>query len=192
MESGSGGDAAVGKRQCPRVTLGPSSAATVMPPKPPEVEETLEPEYARLQYTNVDVWDGKRFMTQRALVDGGSQGNCIQEELSKDAPATHKLKSSPTTMIMADGNHSSAGPIIHFDARTVRIAGHIEQLALDIAPLSHLLILGMPWLRKHNPHIDYHSDTMTFNSAFCRQNCEHWGRTITLYPTDKIEPELEL
>jgi hypothetical protein len=86
-----------------------------MPPKPPEVEEILEPEYARLQYTDVDVWDGKRFTTQRALVDGGSQGNCIQKKLFKDAPTTHNLKSSPTTMIMADGNCSPTGPITHYD-----------------------------------------------------------------------------
>jgi hypothetical protein len=88
-------------------------------------------------------------------------------------------------MIIADGNQSPAGPITHYDLTTICTAGHEEQLALDVTSLSHPLIIGMPWLRKHNPYIDYHTDTMTFDSELCRQNCEHYGKTITLYPSDQ-------
>jgi hypothetical protein len=122
---------------------------------------------------------------QRGLVDGGSQGNCIQREFSQDVQTTHKLKTSPTTMIMADGNQSPAGPITHYDLTTICTAVHEEQLALDVTSLSHPLIIGMPWLRKHNPHVDYYADTMTFDSELCRQNCEHYGKKITLYPSDQ-------
>jgi hypothetical protein len=48
------------------------------------------------------------FTTRRALVDSGSQGNCIQGEFSEDVLTNHKPKSFPTTMIMADGNQSPA------------------------------------------------------------------------------------
>jgi len=172
------------------VTSGPSSAATTKPPELSPLEQELEPEYARLHYIDVGVKDGEGFTTQRGLVDSGSQGSCIQRELSKDALTTHKLKPSPTVMVMADGNQSPAGPITHHDITTICIAGHEEQVALDVASLSHPLIIGMPWLRKHNPHIDYHADTMTFRSDFCRQNCEHYDRTIALYPTDQPNQEL--
>lgn len=130
------------------------------------------------------MWTCGRFTTRRALVyEGSSQGSCIQKELFKDAPTTHKLKCSPTTMIMADGNRSSDGPITHFDRRTLRIAGHIEQLALDIAPLSHPLILGMPWLRKNNPRIDFHNDIVTFDSTFCLTCIPH--RTLRKFLKSK-------
>jgi hypothetical protein len=163
-----------------------------MPPESPMLEGP-EPEYARLHYLDVDVQDGKGWTTRRGLVDGGSQGNCIQKELSRIVQTNHTLKTSPITMIMADGNKSPAGPITHHDLTTVRIAGNEEQLALDVTALSHPLLIGMPWLRKHNPLIDYHLDTMTFHSEYCRQNCKHFGETVTLFPSDQraLSPDLE-
>jgi hypothetical protein len=65
------------------VTPGPSLAAITTLPKASTVEEEPEPEYSLLHYMDVEVKDGKgEFMTRRALVDGGSQGNCIQREFS--------------------------------------------------------------------------------------------------------------
>lgn len=88
------------------MTPGPSSAAAITPSESPMLEKEPEPEYARLHYMDVDVKKGEGWTTTRGLVDGGSQGNCIQEEFSRIVPTTRKLKTSPTTMIMADGNQS--------------------------------------------------------------------------------------
>ena len=88
------------------MTSGPSSATTTTTPELSALKEEPDPEYARLHYIDVGVWDGKDFTTRRGLVDGGSQGNCIRRELSEDVLTTHKLKSSPTIMIMANGNQS--------------------------------------------------------------------------------------
>jgi hypothetical protein len=132
--------------------------------------------------------DGQEFMKVRGLLDSGSQGSCVNRELSTEVLTDHRVKPAPTTMIMADGNESPSGPITHYNPVTLHIAGGEERVALDTAALSHLIILGMPWHKKHNPRIDYQNDTITFDSESCRKNCEHYGETVPLYPSDHPDP----
>jgi len=138
--------------------------------------------------------DSGGWISTRALLDSGSQGNCVNQELSEDYLTTREAKSNPITMIMADGNRSPAGPITHYNPVALRIASNEEQIGLDVAPLSHEIILGIPWHKKHNPKIDYPKDQLTFLSEFCRHNCSHYGRTVPLHPNSmipNIDPENE-
>ena len=156
------------------------AAISKMPPDTTTSKEVPVPEYSPLHYIDMEVRDqsGKGFTATRGLLDSGSQGSCVNQKFSQDVLTDHKLKATPTTLIMADGNNSPAGPITHYDHVTARIAGHEEQLALDTTSLSHPIILGMPWHKKHNPRIDYPNDTLTFDSESCRENCDHYGKTI--------------
>ena len=137
--------------------------------------------------TKEDTW----FET-RALVDCGSQGSCINEKESQNYLTSHTSKPNPTKMIMADGNFSSAGLIMYYDPVQLRIGGSEEPYALDIAPLSHEIILGAPWLRRHSPRIDFCLSKITFNSEYCQHCCGHYGRTLALHPDPKpIRPMTE-
>jgi len=160
------------------VTQGPSSAVSTLSPYP----TTTAPEYETLHYLDVELREatGGDWINLRALLDTGSQGDCINQELSENHLTNHCLKPKPATMVMADGTHSSAGQITHYDPVVLRTAGHEEQASLDIASLSHGMILGMPWHKKHNPRIDYPNDVLTFCSDFCRENCSHYGKSVPL------------
>ena len=126
------------------MTPGPSLATMPLPDTTTPTEPT--PEYAPLYYVDVEVkeQDGKEVMKVRGLLDSGSQGSCVNRELSTEVLTDHRVKPAPTTMIMADGYESPSGPIIHYNPVTLRIAGGEEQVALDAASLSHPIILGMP------------------------------------------------
>ena len=89
--------------------LGPSLAAT----KLSNIAVNTEPEYADLHFVDVEIMDGKcrDWTAVRGLLDSGNQGNCINKVLLSDALTDHRTKQNPTTMIMADGHDSSAGPI---------------------------------------------------------------------------------
>jgi len=171
-----GTGAAIGKRRHPRVTVGPSSVATKLP------ETQAEPEYMDLYLVDVEITDKKQkgWIVTRGLLDSGSQGSCVHKVLSTDTLTGHREKRIPTTMIMADRHDSPAGPIIQYNPVKIQITGHEEQLALDTASLSHLIILGIPWHKRHNPKIDYPENTMTFNSKYCHENCHHYGKTVPL------------
>ncbi|EEA22361.1 retrovirus polyprotein, putative [Talaromyces marneffei ATCC 18224] len=77
----------------------------------------------------------------------------------------------------------------------LKIGNHYEntfcfltQLGLD-----HPVILGIPWLREHNPEIDWSLDHVKFNSSYCRSNCFafHLPRVVKSQPirTLGIQPQ---
>ena len=54
----------------------------------------------------------------------------------------------------------------------LNINGHYERLSAYIMKLSHNpLVLGIPWLRQHNPLIDWAKDTIDFVSPQCTTTC---------------------
>ena len=165
------------------MTWGSSSATNwKTPPIAKPLISDPEPEYAGLHHIDMEVEDQNNggYVSTTGLLDSGSQGSCVNKAFSHSTLANHKLKADPITVVMADGNHSSASPVTHFDTVAVRIAGHVEQLALDTMSLSHPIILGMPWHKEHNPRIDYQKNTLTFDSESCRQRCSHYGKTVPL------------
>ena len=117
----------------------------------------VQPEYDNLFYIDVEFKDAKEdtWFETRALVDCESQGSCINEKESQNYLTSHTPKPNPTKMIMADSNFSSAGPITHYDPIQLCIGGSEEPYALDVAPLSHEIILETPWLWRHSPHINF-------------------------------------
>jgi hypothetical protein len=171
------------------VTKGPLSGEHTRPPliHVTTTENLVQPEYDSLFYIDVEFQDesGGEWYGTRALLDCGSQGSCINERISKTYLNSHTLKASPTGMIMADGSSSAAGPITHYDPIRLRIGGNEEPYGLDIAPLSHEIILGAPWLRRHNPTVDFREGRLTFQSEYCRYYCKHFEKTETLHRQPK-------
>ncbi|TFK95861.1 hypothetical protein BDV98DRAFT_516828, partial [Pterulicium gracile] len=60
---------------------------------------------------------------------------------------------------------------------------HTEELAFQVTDIgNNNLILGIKWLCRHNPTINWDCYTMDFESDFCRSNC-------TLRPTPSPTPK---
>ena len=65
---------------------------------------------------------------------------------------------------------------------------HREHLQLYvISSPSSPVVLGLPWLRLHNPHIDWCSSAVSSWSAFCHSHCLHSAAT-TVKPSSCIAP----
>jgi hypothetical protein len=53
-----------------------------------------------------------------------------------------------------------------------KIGAHIEVLECNVINIGlHDIVLGMSWLKKHSPHIDWANKKVLFNSDFCIKNC---------------------
>jgi len=64
------------------------------------------------------------------------------------------------------------------------ISSHRELATFQVANLqNHEVILGMPWLREHNPTIDWNEKRITFNS----ERCATWS--LKSSPTAYAVPE---
>lgn len=108
-----------------------------------------------------------------AMLDGGATNNYMDTSFA----STHKIslvkKSTPMLVQTVDGTPISSGPVTHItEVMDIKMGDHQEQIAFNIANLGVFpLILGIPWLRKHNPQIDWRKNRVVFNSATCLLKC---------------------
>ena len=48
------------------------------------------------------------------------------------------------------------------------LRGHTEEIQFDLATIgTHMVILGMPWLRQHNPNIDWYREQIVLDRCSC-------------------------
>src|SRR4051794_25451824 len=92
--------------------------------------------------------------TAKVLIDSGSSGNFIREKFAKESKILTREKKDPYEVRLADKTTLSVN---HFAPLVdLEIQDHTEILDLDTLPLEgNDIILGKPWLRKHNPDIDW-------------------------------------
>jgi len=70
------------------------------------------------------------------------------------------------------------------------ISSHRELATFQVANLqNHEVILGMPWLREHNPTIDRNDKRITFNSERCTTWCLKSSPVSYAVPEDKALEE---
>jgi len=165
----------------------PATQISSLQPSPQPEAAVIEPEYGSLFYVDVEFQDaeGGSWYEARALVDGGSQGSCIDNKVSESYLSSHVPKPIPTSMIMADGTFSTTGPITHYNPIKLCVGGNVEPYALDTTPLGHTILLGSPWLSRHNPAVNFREGELTFLSDYCRHCCTHYGKTIPLHRESK-------
>ena len=55
----------------------------------------------------------------------------------------------------------------------MRVADHYEkEIKLFVTQLAYYpIVLGMLWLKEHDPRVGFASHTFTFESDYCRENC---------------------
>lgn len=118
-----------------------------------------------------NLWQGNRSFQARAMIDCGATGIFIEERFCTN----NKLEiipMKPQGLTLFDGKPSSAGPMTHYVAAEMDIGAHREQLDLKITRLGDYdLVLGLPWLRQHNPNIDWANKVVSFETEYCKKEC---------------------
>ena len=125
------------------------------------------------------------------MIDCGGQGSFINAKLSQSYQLPLQPKPFPISLVLADGSPSQTGSIVQYNPLLLHTAGNEELLSLNVAPISHDIILGMPWLRRHDPAVRFGSNQILFDSPYCKHNCGHFGKTISLHPVPPLPPTLE-
>ena len=127
----------------------------------------MENYYAALNYTEilehendyimvkVHLHGEKETVTINAMFDSGATEEFINQEVcNKHRIMMIKAKNS-REIYLADGKPSGMGPVTYMTKVPMDINSHRELATFQVANLqNHEVILGMPWLRKHNATID--------------------------------------
>jgi len=106
------------------------------------------------------------------MIDSGATEDFIDREVCNKHGIKMIKAKNPREIYLADGKPSAMGPVTHMTKVPMDITSHRELATFQVANLqNHEVILGMPWLREHNPTIDWNDKRITFNSERCTTWC---------------------
>ena len=92
----------------------------------------------------------------QALVDSGASDSFLDPSFLGQHHLPPFLHPQPIQLELIDGSLPSTEPITHYIPTQIRIHGsHTEDLTFQVTRLGHFqMVLGFPWLSRHNPCID--------------------------------------
>lgn len=104
------------------------------------------------------------------LIDSGASASFVDVDFMRRCGLTAVSKLSSDSVLLADGTELSSDGFL--PSARVRLQGYSDSLPLHVMSLHGFsCILGMDWLSRLNPHINWEQQSLTFT---------HKGRTHTL------------
>ena len=126
-----------------------------------------------------------------ALLDNRATGLVMSEEFARRHRFRRTKLEKPVYVRNVDGTFNYAGPIVDTVEVEIFFKGHKERTAIDvIGGQKWGVILGMPWLRRHNPEIDWRTGEVKMTR--CPEECgKKWKTGRQLKPGWKKQEERE-
>ena len=115
--------------------------------------------------------------------------------MSKEFARKHRFKrirlERPVYVKNMDGTLNYVGPIVDTVEVEIFFKGHKERMSIDvIGEQKWSVILGMPWLRRHNPEIDWKTGEVKMTR--CPEECgKKWKMGRQMKPGWKKQEERE-
>ena len=126
---------------------------------------------------------------EECFVDSGADGSFMPEAIAKDLKYKIHPLEEPYTVSMADGTSYEINKIVKgakFDLQGCRFKEDFH-----VIPIDHKqIILGNPWLAKHNPRIDWKKKAMTIerkNAVFTINALEKEEDKTTISPKQVLQ-----
>ena len=105
-----------------------------------------------------------------AMIDSGAGRDFMSATYAEEWGLPLFKKKASYLLALADGNladHNS-GTVSHETKVDMEALGQKETIRFDITNLGEThVILGLPWLQRHNPHIDWKNLTVTLLESLC-------------------------
>ncbi|KAI5115080.1 hypothetical protein M0805_006452 [Coniferiporia weirii] len=105
-------------------------------------------------------------VSTNALIDSGAEGKFIDAKFVIRHRIPTKPLAHPIHVRNVDGTSNQHGTITRFTWRLIKIGGRSITTTFLVTSLGKEdVILGLPWLKRHNPAIDWTTGTMTINKV---------------------------
>jgi len=129
--------------------------------------------------------DGKE-CTTTALVDSGASENFIDKAYAEASGIPMQQKTTPRRVLTVDGSEVTSGPVIHDAQIYLTINHHEEDIHLHCITIGNTpIILGLPWLKLHDPVIGWKNHTVKFHSDHCAKKCLPSSPRANTVPEEK-------
>ena len=106
------------------------------------------------------------------MIDSGASSQFIDLDFALGLNLALDKKTTPEDLVLADGVRSKVGQITHTCTLKLMIDQHLETLTFHVTKLAGWnLIVGKPWLKHHNPTVNWTMNSVTFTCGFCHAHC---------------------
>jgi hypothetical protein len=144
---------------------------------------TIEKEFTRTSapILSVTLSQGELSELTCALIDTGCEGYAfIDKEYAQDKGIKLIPLKRPFSLYGYDGAEGDSRTVKEYARCDVLNGDHVDKdVVLYATPLSHYpIVLGHPWLKKHNPKANWADGSWEFNDPYCIRHCNR-----TRYPT---------
>jgi len=129
--------------------------------------------------------DGNKHNTT-TLVDSGESENFVDKAYTKASGIPIQQKVTPRRILTVDGSEVTGRSVTH-DAQVHLTINHQEEdirlhcITIRNAPI----ILGLPWLKLHDPVIGWKNHTVKFHSDYCAEKCLPSSPRANTVPEEK-------
>ena len=128
----------------------------------------------KIRLERLDMQEG---ITVEALLDSRATGLVISSEFARKKGFKLKKLERPMQVRNMDGSFNREGPIENTVEVNIYYKGHVERTEIDvIGGQKWGVILGMPWLKRHNPEIDWKTEEVKMTR--CLEECRKQWRPV--------------
>jgi len=112
-----------------------------------------------------------------ALLDSGAMGLVMSSEFARKQGFKLKKLERPMQVRNVDGSFNKEGPIENTVEVNIYYQGHSKRTEIDvIGGQKWSVILGMPWLARYNPEIDWRTGEVKMTR--CPEECGKQWRPV--------------
>ena len=135
---------------------------------------TLREVTVKIGLERIDTQEG---ITVEALLDSGATGLVMSSEFARKQGFKMKKLERPMQVRNVDGSFNKEEPIENTVEVNIYYKGHVERTEIDvIGGQKWSVILGMPWLARHNPEIDWKTGEVKITR--CPEECGKQWRPV--------------
>lgn len=132
----------------------------------------------------IKLYFAHQVLSTQAMIDSGATGNFISQDLISQHHLPTVLKDIPEMVRVIDGTPISSGSIT---SNTPMLKLEIplgettfsNSITLDVIPMKFPVILGLPWLKKHDPVIDWKNLALGFHKTLKLDMAKSLQATVT-------------
>ena len=104
----------------------------------------------------------------RVMVDSGATGNYMDPRFQRQLGILGIEKAQPEPISGLNGENLGSHLTVESGSVPMAVAEHEERINFDVTPLGQYdIVLGIPWLRNHNPEINWKTGQMNFVNCNC-------------------------
>lgn len=111
---------------------------------------------------------GRKPIHTYALIDCGASDSCISDRFAYRHSLPRRSKDVAVPILAVDNRPIASGLITQDVVTQLEIDGHSEFLSLAVVAVAYPVILGLDWLRVHNPFIDWADPKLSLSCCSLR------------------------